>query len=109
MLQMPPSLMEWAADSGALNHTTLDPGNIFLFRPPNAAIPSSIVVGNGSILPVTSVGDTVLPRLFNLNNVLVTADIIKNLLSIHQFSIDNWCSIEFDPFDLFVKDLLPGM
>jgi hypothetical protein len=31
MLQTPSSLTEWVADSGALNHTTPDPGNIFLF------------------------------------------------------------------------------
>jgi hypothetical protein len=31
MLQTPSSLTEWVADSGALNHTTPDPDNIFLF------------------------------------------------------------------------------
>jgi hypothetical protein len=87
------------------NHTTHDPGNIFLFRPPNPTIPSFIIVGNGSILIVTSVGDTVLPRPFYLNNVLDTPNIIKNLLSIHQFTTDNWYSMEFDPFGRSVKDL----
>jgi hypothetical protein len=104
-LQTPPSLTEWVIDSGASNHTTPDPGNIFLFRPPNPTIPSSIVVDNGSVLPVTLVGDTVLPGLFYLNNVLVTPDIIKNLLFVHQFTTDNWCSMEFDPFGLSVMDL----
>jgi hypothetical protein len=40
-----------------------------------------------------------------LNNVLVTLDIIQNLLFVHRFTIDNWCSMEFDPFGMFVKDL----
>jgi hypothetical protein len=35
------------------NHTTPDPDNISLFRPPHPTIASSIVVGNGSILSVT--------------------------------------------------------
>jgi hypothetical protein len=104
-LQTPPSLTEWVADFGVSNHTTPDPGNISLFRPPNLTIPSSIVVGNESVLSVTSVGDTVLPRPFYLNNIIVTPDIIKNLLSVRQFTTSNWCSMEFGPFDLSVKDL----
>jgi hypothetical protein len=93
------------ADSSASNHMTPYAGNISLFRPPNFAIPSSIVVGNESILPVTSVGDTVLPDPFYVNNVLVTFEIIKDLLFVRQFTIDNSCSMKFNPFGLFVKDL----
>jgi hypothetical protein len=45
--------------------------------------PSSIVVGNGSALPVTSVGDSALPDPFYLNNIFVIPDIIqKNYLFI---------------------------
>jgi hypothetical protein len=40
-------------------------------------------------LSVTSVGDTILPGLFYLNNAFVTPDIIQNLLSIHRFTTDN--------------------
>jgi hypothetical protein len=42
---------------------------------------------------------------FYLNNVLVTPDIIQNLLFVHRFTNDNWCSMEFDPYSLSVKDL----
>jgi hypothetical protein len=35
---------------------------------------------------------------FVLNNVLVVPSIVRNLLSIHQFTSDNSCSIEFDAF-----------
>jgi hypothetical protein len=104
-LQTPPSLTEWVTNSSASNHTTPDPDNIFHFRPANPTIPSSIVVGNRSILPVTSVGDTDLPGPFYLNNVLDTHDILKNPLSVHQFTTDNLYSIEFGPFGLSVKDL----
>jgi hypothetical protein len=84
---------------------TSDSGNISRFRSPTSTIPSSIVVGNGSSLPVTSVGDTVLSGQFYLNNVLVTPDTIKNLLSVCQFTTNNNCSMEFDLFGLSVKDL----
>jgi hypothetical protein len=67
--------------------------------------PSSIVVDNVSSLPITSVGDSVLPGSFYLNNILLAYDIVQSLLFVHRFTTDNWCSMEFDPFDLSVKDL----
>jgi hypothetical protein len=36
---------------------------------------------------------------------LCSPAIIKNLISVRHFVIDNWCSIEFDPFGFTVKDL----
>jgi hypothetical protein len=42
---------------------------------------------------------------FYLNNVLVTHDIIQNLLSDRPFTTDNWFSMEFDPFGFYVKGL----
>jgi hypothetical protein len=100
-----PAVTDWVTDSGASNHTTSDAGNLTSVRPPISTNRSSIVVGNGSALPVTSVGDSALSGPFYLNNVLVTPDIIQNLLSVHHFTTDNWCSMEFDPFGLSVKDL----
>ena len=63
------------------------------------------MVGDGSAIPVTSVGDSVLPDSFRLHNVLVAPTIVWNLLSVRQFTIENSCSIKFDPFGLSVKDL----
>ena len=74
------------------------------FRPtPHPSCPSSIMVGNGSCLPVTSVGTASGP--FRLPNVLVAPNIVHNLLSIRQFTTDNSCSVDFDPSGLTVKDL----
>jgi hypothetical protein len=95
---------DWVADSGATNHTTPHPDHIISPRPTSLAHPSSIVVGNGSILPVTSVGNSVLPEPFYLNNVLLAPDLVQGLLSIRRFTTDNSCSMEFDPFGLSVKD-----
>jgi hypothetical protein len=105
MALTPMAVTDWVADSDASNHTTSDAGNLTSVRPPTSTNPSFIIVGNGSALRVTSVGDSTLPDPFYLNNVPVTPDIIQNLLSFHCFTTNNWCSMEFDPFDLSVKDL----
>jgi hypothetical protein len=106
MAPTPPThVIDWVADSCATNHTTPHPGHIFSPRPPSLAHPSSIVVGNGSALPITSVGDSVLPGPFYLNDVLVASDLARSLLSVCCFTTDNSCSMEFDPFGLSVKDL----
>jgi hypothetical protein len=93
------------ANSGATHHTTPSVGNISISHPLNSKNPSSIIVGNGFSLPVTSIGDLVLPGPLYLNNILLAPDMVQSLLSVHHFTTDNWCSMEFDPFDLSVKDL----
>jgi hypothetical protein len=93
------------ADSGVTYHTTPSVGNISTPRPLNSSNPSSIIVGNGSSLPITSVGDSVLPGSFYLNNILLAPDMVQSLLSVRRFTTDNWCSMEFNPFGLSVKDL----
>jgi hypothetical protein len=87
---------------------TADAGKLSSTFPPSSFTPSSIVVGNGALLPVTATGSHTfyLPHHnLVLNDVLVSPNIIKNLISIRHFTTDNNCSIEFDPFGLFVKDL----
>jgi hypothetical protein len=105
MALTPATVTDWVADSGASNHTTSDVGNLSSVHPPTSTDPSSIIVCNGSALPVTSVGDSAISDPFYLNNVLVTPDIIQNLLYVRHFTTDNWCYMEFDSFDLSVKDL----
>jgi hypothetical protein len=97
-------MTDWVADFGATNHThptlvTSSP------RPPSLTHPSSIVVGNGSVLPVTSIGDSVLSGPFYLNDVLLASDFVQSLLSVRCFTTDNSCSMKFDPFGLSMKDL----
>ena len=67
--------------------------------------PSSIVVDDGSLLPVTATGSTSLSGPLTLNNVLVSPRLIKNLIFVRQFTTDNNCSVEFDPAGCSVKDL----
>jgi hypothetical protein len=101
----PTSVQDWVADSGAMHHTTPSAGNISTFLHLASSNPSSIVVGNDSSLSITSVGDSVLPEPFYLNNILLAPNMVQSLLSVHRFTTDNWCSMEFDLFDLSVKDL----
>jgi hypothetical protein len=105
-LQPPPtSVQDWVPDSGTSHHTTPSAGNISKPRPLNSSSPLAIVVGNGSSLPITSVGDSVLPGPFYLNNILLAPNIVQSLLCVRCFTTDNWYFTEFDPFGLSVKDL----
>jgi hypothetical protein len=80
MALAPPS-SDWVIDSGASYHTTPNTGMLSHSHPSPSTHPTSIVVGNGSTLPVTSIGASVLPRPLYLNDVLVAPHITHNLLS----------------------------
>jgi hypothetical protein len=91
------------SDTGATYHTTPNPGILTFVRPPSS-LPSSIMVANGSCLPVTSVGAAGPPGSFRIPDVLVAPSLVHNLLSIRRFTADNSCSVEFDSSGLTVKD-----
>jgi hypothetical protein len=86
----PTSVWDWVVDSGVTHHTTLSVGNISSLHPLASSNPSSIIVGNGSSLPITSVGDSILPEPFYLNNILLAPDMVQSLLSVRHFTTDNW-------------------
>jgi hypothetical protein len=96
---------EWYFDSGATSHMTPNAGILTHTALPCSSFPSSIIVGNGSLLPVTSTGATHLPTSLHLNNVLVSPNLIKYLTYVRQFTSDNNFSVEFDPAGCSVKDL----
>ena len=99
---------DWIVDSGASTHMTSSAGMLTQRLPPSI---SSITVGNGTSIPVTSRGHSVLPTPttnFALNNILVAPSIVRNLLSVRQFTRDNSCSFEFDAHGFSVKDLRTG-
>ncbi|GJZ20863.1 ribonuclease H-like domain-containing protein [Tanacetum coccineum] len=59
--------------------------------------------------PTWNMDTSIIPshhRPLHLHNVLVTPNIIKNLISVRQFTRDNNCTIEFDAFGFSVKDFL---
>lgn len=94
-------------DSRATSHLTsgtcIPPKSIF-----DSCIKKSVIVGDGNIIHVSASGSLTLvtkPRPLLLNNVLVTLDIIKNLVSVRRFTKNNTCSIEFDRFGVSIKDI----
>jgi hypothetical protein len=91
-----PQSTDWYFGSGATSHMTSDAHSLSYLSSPRYPFPSSIVVGDGSLLPVTATGAAHLSSL-SLNNVLVSPKLIKNLISVRQFTTDNNCSVEFDP------------
>jgi hypothetical protein len=96
-------------DSGATSHMASDPDTISTPTPLSSL--SHVTVGNGVSLPITYTGHTNLSlsdKTFLLNILLVVPDLVKNLLSVRQFTIDNLVSIEFDPFGFSIKDLHTG-
>jgi hypothetical protein len=93
-LQQPPST-EWYFDSGATSHMTSSSSSLSHTFSPWYPNPSSIVVGNGSLLPVVGTGSTELPHSLFLNNILVSPQIIKNF-----FQYANLLSITIAPLSL---------
>jgi hypothetical protein len=98
----------WVVDSGASTHMMSSDGMLTQRLPPSI---SSIIVGNGTCIPVTSRGHSILPTPttnFALNNILVAPSIVRNLLSVRQLTGDNSCSFEFDAHVFSIKDLRTG-
>jgi hypothetical protein len=91
-------------DSGASSHMSASSNMLSFF----STTPfSSIVLGNGSSIPIYCTGHTSISaptKQLHLRDVLVAPALIKNLIFVHQFTRDNLVSMEFDPFGLSVKD-----
>jgi histone deacetylase 1/2 len=99
------SCMDWIFDSGASSHMSSNMN--FL----SACFPSpfsSITIGNDFSIPISCTGHSFIQSpnaKFLLHNVLVAPSLIKNLISVRQFIVDNNVYVEFDSFGLFVNDL----
>lgn len=101
-----PSVADWYMDSGATSHLASSSGTLNSVFNLNTGC--SVIVGNGSKIPIIASGSSLLPsnsRPLSLKSVLVTPNIIKNLVSVRRFTKDNFCSVEFDPYGFSVKDL----
>ncbi|GJU57166.1 hybrid signal transduction histidine kinase M [Tanacetum coccineum] len=86
----------WHMDTGASSHLNSSAHNLSTIF--NSRMYPSVLVGDGKSIPVTNTGHSTLPtpyRPLHLNNVLVTPNIVKNLIYVRQFVRENKC-IEFD-------------
>ncbi|XP_074293032.1 uncharacterized protein LOC141619924 [Silene latifolia] len=96
-------------DTGASSHMNSNNGNLVSYSPLSGN--RGTVVGNGNTIPIRGVGNTTFPfpaKNIHLNNVLHVPHLIKNLISVRKFTVDNFVSVEFDPFGFTVKDLKTG-
>ncbi|GJT32860.1 ribonuclease H-like domain-containing protein [Tanacetum coccineum] len=92
-------------DTGASSHLNSSASNLSTIF--NQRLFPSVHVGDGNSIPVTNTGHSIIPSLhrpLHLHNVIVTPNIIKNLIYVRQFTRDNNCTIEFDAFGFSVKD-----
>ncbi|XP_021721575.1 uncharacterized protein LOC110689129 [Chenopodium quinoa] len=101
----------WYMDTRATSHMTSSNGNLSsYFNLSNH--PNNIVVGSGHTIPILGCGRTTLssphPPL-SLHSVLHAPKLIKNLISVRKFTVDNNVTVEFDPYGFFVKDYRTGM
>ncbi|GJT97859.1 hypothetical protein Tco_1093377 [Tanacetum coccineum] len=97
----------WHMDTGESSHLHFNASNLSTIF--DKCLFPSIHVGDGNSIPVTNTGHSIIPSLhrpLHLHNILVTHNIIKNLICVRQFTRDNNCTIEFDAFGFSVKDFL---
>ncbi|GKA88314.1 hypothetical protein Tco_0810078 [Tanacetum coccineum] len=97
----------WHMDTGASSHLNFNASNLSIIF--DKRLFPSVHVGDGKSIPVTNTGHSIIPshhHPLHLHNVLVTPNIIKNLISVRQFTRDNNCTIEFDVFGFSVNDYL---
>jgi hypothetical protein len=103
----------WYADSGANNHVTGALTNLTLQEPFKGD--EEVAVGNGTGLPISHIGSSVLynsklpfKHSFQLQDILHCPSAAANLLSIHKFNVDNKCWFILIDSHFFVKNNLTG-
>ena len=92
-------------DSGATAHMTSHPGTLTFSTPVHT--PTCITVGNGFSLPITQVGRALFPSTstpITMSDVLVSPDLVTNLVSVRRLARENPITVEFDDVGFFVKD-----
>nr|GEX25915.1 ribonuclease H-like domain-containing protein [Tanacetum cinerariifolium] len=100
-----PADLNWNMNTTATSHLNSSTSNLSTIF--NSCMYPSVLVGDGKSIPVTNTGQITLRtphRTPHLNNVLITPNIVKNLISVRQFVRENKCTIEFDEFGFSVKD-----
>ncbi|GJT00676.1 ribonuclease H-like domain-containing protein [Tanacetum coccineum] len=96
----------WNMDTGASSHLADNTGILTSFS--NSSMYPSVFVGNGHSIPVTHTGHSFLhtsSKPLHLNHILATPHIIKNLISVRQFTCDNEVYVELMASGFFCKGL----
>ncbi|XP_020151479.1 uncharacterized protein [Aegilops tauschii subsp. strangulata] len=96
---------DWYMDTGATAHMAAYPGNLHTSYPVHTS--NRITVGDGSSLPITHIGHAYFPSNstpISMSNVLVSPELIKNLVSVRSLTRENPVTVEFDECGFSVKD-----
>lgn len=98
----------WVMDTRATDHVHSNIG-IFKSVSNNRHYHQSIYVGNGSAILVVTSGHTTFPipntyHTLHLPNVLITPNIVKNMIYVRKFTTTNNCPINFDPYGFTILD-----
>jgi len=99
------SLTNWYLDSGASHHLSPSLQNINSVSSYQGNL--QVMVGNGKLLHIRHIGSKSLKskhKTLNLNHVLQTFQIIKNLISVSKLCSDNDVLVEFGSNFFVVKD-----
>ncbi|GJR48205.1 ribonuclease H-like domain-containing protein [Tanacetum coccineum] len=87
---MPPQDPTWDMDTGVSSHLIFNASNLSTIY--NKRLFPYVHVNDGKSIPVTNTVHSIIPshhHPLHLYNVLVTPNIIKNLISVRQFTSDN--------------------
>ena len=93
------------ADSRATHHITNSLQNLDIAQDYTSG--DEVKIGNGTGLSIYHTGSSqykTLSGIFHLKNLLYVPAITRNLLAVHQFTLDNGVYLEFHPYDVYVKD-----
>ncbi|GJU68433.1 ribonuclease H-like domain-containing protein [Tanacetum coccineum] len=97
----------WNMDAGASSHLANNTGVLTSFS--DQSIYKSVFVGSGQPIPVTNTSHSLLHtphKPLHLYHILVTPNIIKNLIYVRKFTRDNDMSVEFHAYGFSMKDYL---
>nr|GEU97753.1 Toll/interleukin-1 receptor (TIR) domain-containing protein [Tanacetum cinerariifolium] len=92
-------------DTGASSHLAENTGMFTSFS--NPSLYKSVFVGNGQPIPVTYTCHSLLHtphEPLHLHHVIVTPNIIKNLISVRKFTRDNNVAVDFEAYGFSVKE-----
>nr|GEU47980.1 ribonuclease H-like domain-containing protein [Tanacetum cinerariifolium] len=106
-LKMDPTTGNWYMDTDASSHLNDFVSSLSVIF--NLCIYPSVSDGDNYSIPVIDSGHSILPtphRPLHLNNVLITPNIVKNLIYVRQLVRENHCTTVFDAFGFFVKDFM---
>ena len=96
---------QWTANTGASSHMTSNKGMLSHLRPYRRH--ESVMVGNGTLLPITHIGHTTISygnTVLPLKNVLVVPDLERNLLSIGQLTANYPLNCDFFGASFVIKE-----